>query len=238
MRPFDIRFVLSAFISLLPYVRVTLGIACASLSLGLALGAALAFGKLGRSHVARAVSSIYVYTIRCTPSIVLLFIVFYGIPRLVSALSGAPYFYGGKPFYVITCLTLISGASLCEVIRGAWYTVEAGQMDAARSLGLSDTQCVLHVMAPQVAAVALPNVVNSAANLIKQGALAYTIGLIDVMGQGQLIVARNFGAYGLETYIAMSLIFWGMCAAIETSAAALERRLRRGRRSVADGAGA
>ena len=70
---------------------------------------------------------------------------------------------------------------------------------------------------------------------MKEGALAYTVGLIDVMGAGTLIIARNYGAFALETYIALALIYWALTIVIERSFLGLEKRLGKGRRSVGSG---
>ena len=224
MRPFDIHYIFTAMCALLPYIWVTVYITAASFFIGLVLGVLLAWARLGKNRICRIIATGYVYIIRCTPSIVLLFIVFYGIPKLVSFISGAPYFYGGKSAYVIICLSLISAASICEIVRGAYLALDSNLWDSALCLGFTKAKAVFYVMAPQLAILALPNAVNSAANLIKQGALAYTIGLIDLMGQSQLIIARNFGAYGLETYLALSVIFWGLTFCIEFAANLLEKR--------------
>ncbi|HPG86318.1 MAG TPA: hypothetical protein PLQ29_06425, partial [Spirochaetales bacterium] len=69
--------------------------------------------------------------------------------------------------------------------------------------------------------------------LLKEGSLAYTVGLVDLMGQGSLIIARGFGAWSLETYLAAALIYWALTVAIEKAAGALERRLSVGRRGLA-----
>ena len=65
---------------------------------------------------------------------------------------------------------------------------------------------------------------------MKEGALAYTIGFIDLMGKGQLIIGNHYGAYALETYIALALIYWGMTILIEKIFALCEARLSRGKK--------
>jgi len=69
--------------------------------------------------------------------------------------------------------------------------------------------------------------------LLKEGALAYTIGMIDMMGEGNLIIARNYGSYGLETWITLAIIYWVITIILERSFFFIEKRLSRGRRSVA-----
>jgi L-cystine transport system permease protein len=80
--------------------------------------------------------------------------------------------------------------------------------------------------------VALPNFGNALIALMKEGALAYTIGMIDMMGQGTLIISRNYGAYGLETYIALALIYWALTIIFERTFRGIEKYLSRGKRSL------
>ena len=71
---------------------------------------------------------------------------------------------------------------------------------------------------------------NALINLMKEGALAYTIGFIDIMGKGNLIIGNNYGAYALETYIALALIYWGMTVLIEYGFSKLEEHLSKGKK--------
>jgi len=134
---------------------------------------------------------------------------------------------------VIITLSLLFGANMGELMRAAYLSVDKGQREAALGAGLTETQAFIRIVLPQAAAAALPNFCNALTALMKEGALAYTIGMIDMMGQGMLIIARNYGAYGLETYTALALIYWAMTVIIERSFRALEKRLARGRRSLA-----
>jgi L-cystine transport system permease protein len=119
-----------------------------------------------------------------------------------------------------------------ELLRAAWLSVDSGQREAALSAGLSEVQAFFRVTAPQAATAALPNFCNALVALMKEGALAYTIGMIDMMGRGMLIISGNYGAYGLEVYIALALIYWAMTVILEQSFRALEKRLSHGKRSV------
>jgi L-cystine transport system permease protein len=138
-----------------------------------------------------------------------------------------------KAAFVIITLSLLFGANMGELMRAAYLSVDLGQREAALAAGMTEAQAFIRIILPQAANAALPNFCNALTALMKEGALAYTIGMIDIMGQGSLIVARNYGAYGLETWIALALIYWGITVIIERSFRALEKRLSRGRRSLA-----
>ena len=97
------------------------------------------------------------------------------------------------------------------------------------TIGLSPEQAFFRVMLPQAAVIALPNFGNSVINLMKESALAYTIGLIDLLGRTNLIISKNYGAYGVELYVACLLIYWALSFLIEQAFFRMESYLGRGR---------
>jgi L-cystine transport system permease protein len=232
-RPFDPRFILDVFPDLLLFLPVTLAVVAATVLAGTVLAVALAAAKLGRFRALRALADGYTWILRCTPSIVLLFIVYYGLPEFLLRAFGVNINGWHRAFFVVVTFTLFYSATMSEILRAAYLSVDRGQREAAVSAGLSELQAFRRIVAPQALVVALPNIANSITALMKEGALAYTIGLIDVMGQGTLIVARNYGAYALEVYIGLALIYWGLTVAVERIFAILEARLSLGRRDVA-----
>lgn len=189
----------------------------------------LAWAKLSGHKVIRALADGYTYIIRCTPSIVLLFIVFYGLPKFMEAEFGIDLDDLSRAVFVIITFTLLFGAYVSEVFRSAYETVDKGQYEAAVTIGLSPKQAFFRVMLPQAAVIALPNFGNSVINLMKESALAYTIGLIDLLGRTNLIIAKNYGAYGIELYVACLLIYWGLSLVIEQAFLRMESYLDRGR---------
>lgn len=232
-RPFNPGYILEVLPRLLAFLPVTLGVAAATAVLGTLLGFVLAKAKLGSSALARGLADAYTWVLRCTPSIVLLFLVYYGLPALVKAAFGVDASRWHRAFYVVLTFTLFFAATMSELMRSAYLAVDRGQREAALSHGLSEFQAFRRIVLPQAAVSALPNVATALVALLKEGSLAYTVGLVDLMGQGSLIIARGFGAWSLETYLAASLIYWALTVAIEKAAGALERRLSVGRRGLA-----
>lgn len=232
-RPFNPGYILEVLPRLLAFLPVTLGVAAATALLGTLLGFVLAKAKLGRSRVARGLADAYTWVLRCTPSIVLLFLVYYGLPAVAKAAFGVDVSLRHRAFYVVLTFTLFFAATMSELMRSAYLAVDRGQREAALSHGLSEFQAFRRIVLPQAAVSALPNVATSLVALLKEGSLAYTVGLVDLMGQGTLIIARGFGAWSLETYLAAALIYWALTVAIEKAAGALERRLSVGRRGLA-----
>mgnify|MGYP000106745632 FL=1 len=228
-RPFSPDIIFTSIPALLPYLAVTLVVGVTSILTGSILGMLLAWAKLSGHKVIRALADGYTYIIRCTPSIVLLFIVFYGLPKFMEAEFGIDMDNLSRAIFVIITFTLLFGAYVSEVFRSAYETVDRGQYEAAVNIGLSPEQAFFRVMLPQAAVIALPNFGNSVINLMKESALAYTIGLIDLLGRTNLIISKNYGAYGVELYVACLLIYWALSFLIEQAFLRMESYLGRGR---------
>lgn len=228
-RPFSPDIIFTSIPALLPYLAVTLVVGVTSILTGSILGMLLAWAKLSGHKVIRALADGYTYIIRCTPSIVLLFIVFYGLPKFMEAEFGIDMDNLSRAIFVIITFTLLFGAYVSEVFRSAYETVDRGQYEAAVTIGLSPKQAFFRVMLPQAAVITLPNFGNSVINLMKESALAYTIGLIDLLGRTNLIISKNYGAYGVELYVACLLIYWALSFLIEQAFLRMESYLGRGR---------
>lgn len=223
-RIFYLSYIPVAFVKLLPYLGVTLGITFLSAVTALLLSAFIVKASMGKNRSANLIARWYVEALRCTPAIVLLFIVFFALPQFLL-FFGININFWPKAVFVVTTLTLLYGANLSEVFRSALLTLGKGQYEAAISIGMSDFQAYRRIVIPQVFKIALPNLGNSFISLLKEGSLAYTIGFVDLMGQGNLIIARNFGAYAIETYIALALIYWTLTFAAERSFKFAEKKL-------------
>lgn len=233
MRPFDPSFILKVIPDILPYLWVTLAVVIGSVVLGSLLGFVITVAKLSRHRAWRLVGDGYTCLVRCTPSIILLFIVFYGLPKLFLDVFDYDMNEFHKMFFVITTFTLLFAANVSEVMRSAYLAIDKGQHEAAVSIGLTPFQAFYRIVLPQAAILALPNFGNSFITLLKEGALAYTIGLVDLLGSGNLIIARNYGSYSLEIYIALSVLYWGMAILAEQVFDRLEQRLSRYKRPQA-----
>ena len=220
--------ILEVLPDLLAYLDVTLLVAGISIAAGSLLGGLLAWANLGGARPLRALAAVYVYVMRCTPSIVLLFIVFYGLPKLLQGAFGIDMNGMNRAVFAVITFTLLFGAYISEVFRAAYKAVPRGQYEAAICAGPSPVQAFAHVMLPQAAIVALPNFGNASINLLKEGSLAYTIGLIDLIGKGNLIIAQNFGAYGIEIYLACMLVYWAIVLLLEQVFLRVERRIDKG----------
>ncbi|GMO24118.1 MAG: amino acid ABC transporter permease [Termitinemataceae bacterium] len=232
-RPFFPDHILKAFPLLLKFLPVTLFVMAVTTLVGCALGALLAYCRLHKNPFVSACSGFYLNIMRCTPSIVLLFIMYYAMPRIVQSVFHISIDNFSKVFFVISALALLFSATMCEVMRSAYLSIDKRQTEAALSVGLSERQAFFRIVLPQAVSVAIPPFCNALIALSKEGALAYTIGLIDMMGQGTLIIARAYGSYALETYIALAIIYWLLTIVIERTFLIIEKKLSKGKRVIA-----
>lgn len=231
MRPFHPSYILKILIELIPYLWVTIAMVIGTVFFGGLIGMLLASAKIKKGRIARILANIYIYITRCIPSIVMLFIVYYGLPELLLSF-GININNAGKGFFVVTTFSILFAASMAEVFRSAYQAVDKGQREAAISIGMSEWQAFRRIILPQCTVVALPNFANTLVNLMKEGSLAYTIGLIDIMGRGQQIIGFNHGSYVLETYLGLTILYWILTLVIEKSFGAIEKTLSKGKKTV------
>ena len=231
MRPFHPLFILQVILELLPYLPVTLGMVAGTVFFGGIWGFILALAKVRRRPVTKALASAYTYVTRCVPSVVMLFVVFYGLPELLLSVGiNINGFSNG--FFVIVTFSILYAANISEVFRSAYLAIDKGQREAAVSVGLTEAQAFRRIVLPQSIVVAIPNFTNSLINLMKEGALAYTIGLIDIVGQGNRIIGRYQGSYTLEVYLALAILYWIMTILIQKLFGVIEKKLSKGKRAL------
>ena len=231
-RPFYPEKIFPLLLQILPYLVVTFEVMLGVLILGLALGFLLAKGSLSKKKWQRKTAGFIVNVFRCTPPIVMLFVVFYGLPMLFWAIFQIDINDWSKVFFVVIALGLLFSANASEIMRSSYLAVPQGQREAALTSGLSESQAFIRIMLPQAFLISLPNLGNSMIALLKEGSLAFTIGLIDIMGKGNLIISLNFGAYGIETYIALAIIYWVLTLVIEQIFKLAEKRFSKGRKGL------
>lgn len=228
---FDISYIWNSLPVLLPFLKVTFMVAGLSIILGTFFGFILAAMKLGKSKIAQKTANFYTTILRCTPSIVLLFLVYYGVPALADNFGLYLHDLNTAVFVIIT-FTLQFAAIMSEVIRSAYESIEKGQFEAAVSVGLSPFQAYRRIIFPQALVVGLPNFGNGLIALLQEGSLAYTIGLIDIVGKANLIIAANYNTHALEIFIALAIIYWVLSILIEKSFEKIEKVFSKGKQTI------
>ncbi|MDM5332312.1 amino acid ABC transporter permease [Ureibacillus composti] len=229
---FDIEYIWSSLPQLLPFLKVTFLVVGLSVFFGTLIGLVLAFAKMSNSKLLRVFANGYTTVMRCTPSIVLLFLVYYGVPAFSEGLFGIDLQDIHTGVYVIVTFTLQFAAMMSEVARSAIQSINKGQYEAAVSVGLTPFQAYRRIIFPQAFVVALPNFGNGLISILQEGALAYTIGFVDVVGKANLIIANNYNTHQLEIYIALAIIYWVLAIVIEKIFELLEKAFSKGSRSL------
>ncbi|HLS61003.1 MAG TPA: amino acid ABC transporter permease [Virgibacillus sp.] len=226
---FDLTHLIQGFPQLLAFLGITLMVTALAVIFGTALGLIIMVFKLSESRLLRFLGNLYTTLMRCTPSIVLLFLVYYGVPAIAESLNIYLHDVHSGVFVVLT-FTIQFAAIMSEVLRSAYLSVDKQQYEAGVSVGLTSIQTYIRIIIPQAVIVALPNFANALLELLKEGSLAYTIGFIDMMGKANLIVESNFNAHALEIYLALSLIYWSLSLIIEYIFSKVEQRFSKKQR--------
>ncbi|MBM6815832.1 amino acid ABC transporter permease [Olsenella uli] len=195
---------------------VTLQFTGLSLAVALALGAVLAPLKLVRCRPLAWVLRLYTSLARGIPLMVLLFLVYFATPQL-TGWAITPLQAGVATF------GLAGAANVSEVLRGCIQGVDRGQYDAARSLGMTFSQAMRHVMVPEALRSAAPALVNEAITMLKGSALVSTIGVADTLKAATTAQAMTFRSF--EPLIVAAIIYYVLVVALTVLGGVLERRL-------------
>ena len=198
-------------------LAVTCEITAAALVIAFALGALIAVGKVLPCRPLRAVLGFYTSVFRGVPLIVLLFLVYFATPQLTG------YKIDMFTASVLT-LGLNGSATVSETLRGGIEDVDAGQYDAARSIGLPYSKMMRLIVIPDALHSVAPALVNEVITVLKSSSLVATIGLMDMMRAAQSVQALTYRAF--EPFLAVAVVYYLIVMALVAVSRSLERRLR------------
>ena len=188
---FDVDIFLQALTSkaLREAVPVTISLTIVSFAIGVAIGLVVALMRGSRFRVFRILGGGYVWLFRAIPTIVLLFFVWNALPQLIPALAGPAFL----PFYAaVIGLSVNEAAYAAEIIRGGLLSIDDGQRQAARALGMQPMAVFRRIVAPQVIRVTIPPMSNDFITLLKLTSLAYAVSLAEILTVTQNQIARSF----------------------------------------------
>jgi len=200
---------------LLEGMGMTLFLTAVSGLLGTVLGALTALARIARNKVLVVVASGYVTLFRGTP-LLLQILFFWGV--MGQVLPKAPGYV-----FVIFALALNAGAYIAEIIRAAIQSIDKGQMEAARSVGMSYGMAMRRIVFPQTFRRLLPPMVNEAAALTKETSLAMAVGVLEMMKYSQQFVSRTGNI--ASTYIWTAAGYLIVTVALTSLATHLEKKL-------------
>lgn len=219
------------FIKVLEKLPLTLLMLGLSLFFSIILGVAVAVIRIQKQPVLYQLATFYLSFTRCTPLLVQLFLVYFGLPQLLLAFNIDINGWDRLVFLVIA-FSFHTAAYLSEVFRSAYLAVGKDQLEAAYSVGMSYPQALFRIILPQAFVISLPNLGNNIIELLKDTSLAFTIGIIDIMGQVRIILGNNHGMGMFQIYVVISFVYWGTCILIESVIGYLEKIFKKGRVSL------
>lgn len=188
---------------LLQGLQVTVIVSVISIFFGTIIGFLSSLLSISKSGVLRLISGAYIWIIRGTPMIVQAFIVYFGVPQLMQLMN--PSFRIGADVAGVITLSLNAGAYLSEIFRGGINAVDQGQVEAARSLGLSSSRTMLRVVLPQAIKIAIPSMVNQFIISVKDTSILSVIGLADLVNKAKVYVGKSYQFFA--TYILVAIYY-------------------------------
>lgn len=176
------------------------------------------------SRVCRGIASVFVNLIRGVPMIVLAYLIYFGVPYLWNTILG----FGGMTLTALQagsiCLALNCGAYMAEIIRAGIQSVDAGQMEAARSLGLPYWRSMHRVVLPQAIRTMIPSIINQFIITLKDTSILSVIGFPELVNTAKNVVAATFMSF--QTWAIVGAMYLIVILLLQWAARVLERRLR------------
>jgi polar amino acid transport system permease protein len=200
---------------------ITLQVAVLAQIVGIVLGGGLAFMRMARNPAPRVVAGGYVWIFRGTPALLQLFILYFGVPQLFDNQTLTNELTAFRA--AIIALGLNEAAYMSEIMRAGILSVESGQMDAAKSLGMTQMQGLRRVVMPQALRVVVPPTGNEFIAMLKNTSLAFAIGLVELTGAARLIYSVNFRF--MELLVVAAIWYLAFTTVFALAQAELERYL-------------
>lgn len=210
---FDFRFAINSFPKILSVAPTTIVLSIIATLIGLILAILIVIIRERKIKVLDSIAAIYVSFIRGTPIIVQLYVVYYGLPQLLVALRGMGINTNsnGLPVILIAILaySFNASANISESIRSAYHSVDYQQYEAAVSVGMKPTRAMTRIVVPQLITNLIPNFSNLFLDLIKDTAIVYNIGIVEIMAKANIMSSLGFKY--IETYLDALIIYVFIC---------------------------
>ena len=214
---FNFDLVVNSFPLLLVGAGVTIKITALSVAPGAVIGLFVGIARISRIKILRILAAIYVDFFRGTPLLVQIFLVYFALPVITGQRV--------DPFVAaIGSCGINSGAYVAEIFRAGIQSIDKGQMEAGRSLGMTWVQTMRYIIVPQAFKRVIPPLGNEFIALLKDSSLVSVIGFEELTRRGQLIIAKTYGS--LEIWLSVAVIYLAMTLTISRFVAYLERRYK------------
>lgn len=208
---------------------VTMEILLLSLLISLILGAFVTVAGIGKNKWLKTIANGYIAFMRGIPTLVLIFLIYLGLPQLAQSF-GLDMTNISKTAFIVACLSFSTSANMAEMMRTSFLAVDKGQREAAYSVGMKEFTAFQRIVFPQALGIAIPTLGNNIILLFKETSLAFAIGVIDLMGKARAVSSASYGANRLEVYIATGIVFWVVCILLEYLSKFTEKLYTKGRK--------
>ena len=214
---FDMNLIVNSFPLLLIGAGVTIQITVLSTAIGFVIGLIVGVARISNLRVLRMLAEVYVEFFRGTPLLVQIFLFYFALPVITGQRI--------DPFIAaISACGINSGAYVAEIFRAGIQSVDDGQMEAGRSLGMTWLQTMRYIIVPQAFKRVIPPLGNEFIAMLKDSSLVSVIGFEELTRRGQLIIAKTYGSF--EIWMSVAVIYLVMTLTISRFVAYLERRFR------------
>ena len=203
-------------------LKMTVYVTVVPLVIAMILGILVCLMNISSVRPLRGVAKFYIWIIRGTPMLVQGFYIYFAIPQLLQLITGSQFRIDIVTATLIT-LTLNAGAYISEIFRGAIQSIDKGQMEASRSLGVGYATSMRKIILPQAIRVCLPSLVNQCIITLKDSTIMYALGLPEIMNQARVFVGRTMESFATYTWVA--LIFLAIISVLMVLSSILEKRM-------------
>jgi polar amino acid transport system permease protein len=209
-------------------VAYTLLLAVVSVALAVIPALLLAMMRLSKNRLVRGISGAYIAVFRSTPLLVQLSIIYFGLFTLITIprVSVLGFIDLSRFLPGVVALALNSSAYVAEIFRAGILAVDAGQTEAARSLGLSSWQSMRMVVLPQAIKNVLPALANEIVTMVKESSICSMLGMAELMFAAKTVATTTYVSLG--PYVMAALIYFCINYPASKGIEAIERRMRRG----------
>lgn len=225
---FSLRSVFDALPRIIEKLPTTLFLTLGGALFGLVLALIFAIVKINRVKVLYPIQALFVSFLRGTPILVQLMLTYYGIPialKVINQRFGTAFNINAIPasIFAVVAFAFNEAAYASETIRAAILSVSEGEIEAARSLGMTNAQVYRRVIIPNAAVVATPTLINSLIGLTKGTSLAFSAGVVEVFAQAQILGGSDYRYF--ERFISVALVYWVVNIMIEQFGRFIERKM-------------
>ena len=219
----DFSFVNDYYLSYIQGAGVTILLSFLALLFGFMVGLVACVCKISKNLILRWIANIYIEVIRDTPLLVQVMIIAFGFPMILGVKYPTMFGYDDTFTGVVIALILNSGAYIAEILRSGISSVDKGQMEASRSLGLTYLQSMRYIIIPQAVKNILPALANEFISLVKESAIVAFVGVTDIMFVANSVKNSTYNGFG--PYLFAALIYFVITFTLSKLVGLLEKKM-------------